>query len=48
MKKSKKKWFVVRSIRFNPEKIKQAKKLGLLDKLPDLCRQQLDLLLEVK
>lgn len=52
MKKNKKdksaNWLVNRSIRFDKKKISQAEKLGVLDKLPEKCREQLDQLLSVK
>lgn len=52
MKKNKKdksaNWLVNRSIRFDKKKISQAEKLGVLDQLPEKCREQLDQLLSVK
>lgn len=43
--KKKKDWLVVKAIRFDAEKLKFCKRKGNLNKLPDMCRKQLDLLM---
>lgn len=48
MKSNKKNWFIVKSIRFDPIKIKKAKELKVLNQLPDLCRNELDKLINKK
>lgn len=43
-KKEKPNWLKVKAIRFDGKKLKACKKNGNLKKLPEMCREQLDLL----
>lgn len=44
-KKKQKKWLVPKSIKFDEEKLRQAKDKDLLRELPKMCRKQLDIIL---
>lgn len=43
--KNEKRWMIAKSIKFDKKKLKEAKEKNRIKELPEMCRQQLDILI---